>query len=65
MDIKLGKQYRHRSGRIYTPMMFTNMNGDDESKKEKFPPTVVYIDTKGNSWSRRIDDWDRSFTLIV
>ena len=63
-EIQLNKAYKHKNGNIYTPILFTNTKGDDEAKRKKYPPTVVYTGKNGFMWSRRIDDWDRSFTLI-
>lgn len=54
-----GKQYKHRNGNIYTVLFLTNSGG-----REKHPVDVVYIGQNGKIWSRRLTDWDRSFTLL-
>ena len=52
--------WRHRNGNEYRVIGITNLPGD-----EKYPTTVVYQNVKnGTLWSRRADDWHRSFTLV-
>ena len=56
-----GKQYKHKNGNIYTVLFLTNVDSED---KENHPIDVVYIGQNGKLWSRRLSDWDRSFTKI-
>ena len=55
----IGTQWEHKSGRVYTIIMFTNLPDD-----ERYPLTVVYQDKKRNLWSRKWSDWHRSMKQI-
>lgn len=57
-----GKQYIHKNGNIYTVLFLTNVDSDD---KVNHPIDVVYMGQNGKIWSRRLSDWNRSFTEIV
>jgi hypothetical protein len=57
--IELKSRWKHTNGNIYTVIMFTNM----DSENEKYVPTVVYQGENGKTWSRPISDWKRSMTL--
>lgn len=54
-----GKRYKHTNGNTYTVLFLTNEGGTD-----KHPVDVVYIGNNCKIWSRRLSDWDRSFTLL-
>lgn len=48
----------HRNGNLYKVVAITNLPND-----ERYPTTIVYQnDGNGTLWSRRADDWARSFT---
>lgn len=52
-----GTRWRHRNGILYDVVCLTNL--PDE---ERYPCTVVYRNpVNGALWSRRLDDWHRSF----
>jgi hypothetical protein len=55
-----GKQYEHSNGNVYTVIHVTNT----KNITSKHPPDVVYMGQNGYVWSRRLEGWDRSFTLI-
>ena len=58
----IGSKYKHRNGGEYEVIMFTN----EQSGNARYIPTVVYKTiANGNTWSRPISDWDRSFTLLT
>lgn len=59
----VGKLYRHTNGNLYTVLMLTNLDASPESA-EKYPIDVVYTGQNGKVWSRRLSDWERSFTLV-
>jgi hypothetical protein len=55
-----GSLWKHRNGNLYRVECITNL--PDE---ERYPKTVVYRnENNGTLWSRRFDDWHRSFTLV-
>jgi hypothetical protein len=59
--IRAGSVWTHRNGNIYQVLMITNL--PDE---ERYPKTVVYQNLANQTlWSRRFDDWLRSFTPYV
>jgi hypothetical protein len=58
---QVGFFYKHKNGNKYRIIAITNAEGDDESKREKYPVTVVYQGSNGKIWSRRADEWNRSF----
>ena len=57
----IGNIYQHKNGTKYKVLALSNQ----ESKNEKYPITVIYetLDS-GKLWSRKLNDWDRSFRLI-
>jgi hypothetical protein len=55
----IGKQFKHKNGNIYTVLFLTNIDSTPEH-----PIDVVYMGQNGKIWSRRLSDWDRSFTLL-
>jgi len=57
-----GQQWKHRKGHVYTVIGVTNE--PSEEKAHKFPVTVFYRAPDGRVWSRKLDSWMRSFTLI-
>lgn len=59
-----GSFWQHHNGNRYTVLMVTNTEGDDPTKREKYPPTVVYEGQNGKLWSRKLADWHRSMTPI-
>jgi hypothetical protein len=53
--------WKHHSGTIYQVLYITNLPDD-----EKYPTTVVYQNLVNRTlWSRRADDWLRSFTPLT
>jgi len=72
----VGSRWKHHSGRVYEVLMITN----SFSPSDKFPLTVVYkyeptkdeeaeseLYTEGLAikiWSRKLDEWHGSFTLL-
>jgi len=58
-----GKQYEHSNGNVYTVIHVTNTE-NLTNITSKHPPDVVYMGQNGYVWSRRLEGWDRSFTLI-
>lgn len=55
-----GQIWRHHSGRLYRVDSIRNTT----HPSEKFPPTICYTNiANGSEWSRRLDDWHRSFTF--
>lgn len=54
-----GSKWTHHSGRKYVVLFLTN---DEPEPKEAYPLTVVYQNVvNGRRFSRRADDWHRSF----
>ena len=58
-----GKQYLHTNKNIYTVLFLTNQT-NNKTQQKNHPVDVVYIGQNGKIWSRRLSDWDRSFTEI-
>ena len=56
----VGRQFKHTNGNIYTVVMVTNTHG----RLERHPIDVIYIGQNGKEWSRKLSDWDRSFTPV-
>lgn len=50
--------WKHSSGRLYQVYDVTNLASD---RPGKFPVSVSYRGQNGKTWSRRLDDWHRSF----
>jgi hypothetical protein len=52
--------WTHHSGRVYRVTGYKNVHGAND---DRYPIMIDYqgVDT-GNEWSRRLADWDRSFT---
>lgn len=50
----------HRSGHRYTVIAVTNWH----IPSEKFPITVVYIDTFGKVWSRPFEQFKQKFIEV-
>ena len=62
MSSLFGRKYRHTNGNIYAIIGFSNLR----SEKEKYKPTVIYTNVEnGSVWSRPLEDWNRSMTLIT
>lgn len=59
MEIKIGSEWQHKNGNIYTVLCIAN-----EPDDERYPKTIVYQGANGNIWARRYDDWNRSMTKI-
>lgn len=57
----IGKQFKHKNGNIYTPIILTNTDATPERVADH-PIDIVYIGQNGKVWSRRLSDWHRSFT---
>ena len=58
--IETGSDWRHRNGNVYIVLMITNQPDD-----ERYPKTSVYENVEnGTLWSRRYDDWHRSFVPV-
>lgn len=60
MEIKKGGVYRHHSGRVYTVLDIANR----AAPSAKFPPTVVYMGTNGNTWARPAGEFAEKFTAL-
>lgn len=59
-EIRPGSRWRHRNGNVYQVLLITNLLDE-----ERYPKTVVYRNVDvGSLWSRRYDDWQRSFTPV-
>lgn len=57
---RLGQIWRHHSGRLYRVDSIRNTT----HPSEKFPLTICCTNiANGSEWSRRLDDWHRSFTF--
>lgn len=57
----LYRKYRHiQTGAVYTLLMFTNEN----AVRHDFVKTAVYMDIKGNVWSRPYDEFMDRFEPI-
>jgi hypothetical protein len=57
-DPEVNQIWQHRNGNLYKVIAITNL--PDE---ERYPKTIVYQNINNMSlWSRRFDDWHRSFT---
>jgi NTP pyrophosphatase (non-canonical NTP hydrolase) len=52
--------WQHTSGVIYEVLFLTN-----RCDNPRYPRTVIYRGSNGNTWSRRADDWHRSMTAVV
>lgn len=68
MKMMNGKQYKHNNGNIYTVLFLTNTASSTDSSPETLknhPIDVVYMGQNGKVWSRRLSDWDRSFTKAI
>lgn len=57
--------WQHTNGTHYVVELIANNQGDDPSKREKYPPMVIYRTLRSDKfWARRLDDWHRSMTPI-
>lgn len=54
-----GSRWQHYNGAKYTVLTCTN-----EPNDERYPTMIVYQGDNGKIWSRRVDDWHRSMTLL-
>lgn len=64
----VGKKYKHKNGNIYTVLHVTNTFGGKGGPMERLkdhPIDVVYQGDNGYVWSRRLSDWNRSFTEVA
>src|SRR5690554_2171786 len=64
----VGKKYKHRNANIYTVLYLTNTFGGKGGPMERLkdhPIDVVYQGDNGYVWSRRLSDWNRSFTEVL
>lgn len=52
--------WEHRNGNVYEVLAITNLPNED-----RYPTTIVYRGSNGNLWSRRADDWHRSFRPFI
>lgn len=60
-DIQPNSVWKHYNGRLYSVLTVTNMY----SQNPDYIPQVVYQGfTNGHVWSRPVNDWFRSFTLM-
>lgn len=57
---RTGTMWRHYNGNYYDVLALANECSD----RPEYPPTVVYQGDNGKIWSRRLSDWDRSFTFV-
>ncbi len=57
-----GDVYEHNNGNRYKIVMLTNLRTE---RPKQYPVTAVYQNvTNGTVWSRPVNDWARSFTLL-
>lgn len=62
VDWSVDDKLKHKSGRIYKIIAFTNVSVDET---DKFPHSAVYVNTVNNTeWSRPIKDMVSRFDLI-
>lgn len=56
--------WMHRNGNSYRVVAITNTSKPSSNVgDERYPATIVYLNvSNGTLWSRRADDWHRSFT---
>lgn len=59
----VGRQVVHNNGITYTVILVTNTNSTPENLITH-PIDVVYIGQNGKIWSKRLKDWNKSFTLL-
>jgi hypothetical protein len=59
-EVKPNTYWLHKNGNLYSVLMITNQ----DSTREEYPVTVVYIGLNGKVWSRPLSDWHRSFTKL-
>lgn len=60
-EVLVNQRWKHYNGNEYEVLMFTN----ELSTNPKYPVTVVYKNIHtGSTWSKPLDDWHRSMTLI-
>ena len=52
--------WRHHNGNLYRVIDVANLHSEDH----KYPATVHYMDQKGRTWSRSLDDWHKSMTFV-
>lgn len=62
---EVGSLWRHHNGNEYTVLMLANTEGDDPTKWDKYPPTVVYRGVNGKIWARPFYRWHSSMTEVV
>lgn len=62
-DVKEGSVWVHTNGNVYEVLMITNKGSENPTR---YPVTVVYKNRLvGTIWSRPLDEWARSFTLLT
>jgi hypothetical protein len=59
----VGKPYRHKNGNVYKVLFLTNTDSTPERLIDH-PIDVVYMGQNGKLWSRKLSDWNKSFTPI-
>lgn len=59
---EIGSKWRHYNGVLYTVLLIANSEGDDPSKRDKYPVTVIYQGENGKVWARPFDRWHASMT---
>ena len=65
--LRINQQWRHiKTGNLYTVKALANLSPllKGEPCDPKFPPTVVYQDSQGSTWSRKIIDWLPKFEYV-
>lgn len=61
----VGSTWVHTSGRKYMIVEYTNVE-NDPAKRDRYPVTIIYRNlTTGKLYSRRLDDWERSFKYLL
>ena len=60
-EVTPGSVWRHYNGGVYAVHGIANKDNPPDDDK---PPTVVYMGANGQLWTRRLDDWHRSFKLM-
>lgn len=57
----IGSEWSHRNGNRYKVLLITNLHSED---LRKYPVTVCYRGPNGRTWSRRLNRWHGSMTLV-
>jgi hypothetical protein len=64
IPVRRGIVCRHHSGRVYTVLDVTNVDGVTGAPKETFPATVHYVGANGFTWSRPLSEFEQKFSVL-